>query len=137
MKRKPDRYLNGLFKTPYDLKLTPIFVISLLNVAMAVGALLKIEITRRLLQAVFSSDGRALLRGFFFLAVIELIYSGMVHLNDYQYAKTEGDIYRQLLDKVLDKNERLRSLSNCTMGANDRFSMASEDCGEGIHSGSI
>lgn len=128
MNKKLNRGLNDLLKTPYDLKLTPILVLTFLNVAMAVGTIVKIEIERRLLQAVFSADGRALLWGIAFLAVFELAYSGLVHLHGHQYAKTEGNIYRQLLDKVLDKNGRLRSLSNCSMGANDRFSMASEDC---------
>lgn len=128
MKRRINRYINSMFKTPFELELSPILVIALLNVVMSVGTIVKIEIDRRILQAVFSADGQALLHGILFLAVYELAYSGAVHLYDYKYTKTEGKIYRQLLDKVLNKNERLRSLGNCPMGANDRFSMASEDC---------
>lgn len=128
MKRKIDRYINDIFKTPFDLELSPILIISLLNVMMSVGSIVKIEITRRVLQAVFSAEGHTLLYEILFLTVYELIYSGVVHYYDYKYAKMEGNTYRQLLDKVLNKNERLRSLSNCPMGANDRFSMASEDC---------
>lgn len=43
MNTKWNSRLNGLLKTPYDLKLTPILAISLLNVAMALGTIVKIE----------------------------------------------------------------------------------------------
>lgn len=128
MKRRINLYLNGIFKTPYVLELSPILIITLLNLILSAGTIVRIEIDRRILQAVFSLDGNALCFEIICLAVYELVYSATVRFQNYKYAKIEGNIYRQLLNRIMDKNEKLRSLSNCPMGANDRFSMASEDC---------
>ncbi len=128
MKRRINLYLNGIFKTPYVLELSLILIITLLNLILSAGTIVRIEIDRRILQALFSLDGNALCLEIICLAVYELLYSATVRFQNYKYAKVEGNIYRQLLSRIMDKNEKLRSLSNCPMGANDRFSMASEDC---------
>lgn len=128
MNRKIDIYLNQKFKTPCFLDLSQILILTLFHVAASLGAIVRIELYRRILQAVLSADGPVLLRELGFLAVYEALYSGMVQLRQYESAKIQGKLHRQLLNHVLTKNEKLRSLGNCPLGASDRFSMASEDC---------
>lgn len=128
MNRKIDRYLNQKFKTPCFLDLSQIFILTMFHVAASLGAIVRIELYRRILQAVLSADGPVLLRELGLLAAYEALYSGMVHLSQYESAKIQGKLLRQLLDNVLTKNEKLRSLGNCPLGPSDRFSMASEDC---------
>lgn len=128
MNRKIDRYLNQKFKTPCFLDLSQIFILTMFHVAASLGAIARIELYRRILQAVLSADGSILLREMGLLAAYEALYSGMVHLSQYESAKIQGKLLRQLLDNVLTKNEKLRCLGNCPLGPSDRFSMASEDC---------
>lgn len=128
MNRKIDRYLNQKFKTPCFLDLSQIFILTMFHVAASLGAIVRIELYRRILQAVLSADGPVLLRELGLLAAYEALYSGMVHLSQYESAKIQGKLLRQLLDNVLTKNEKLRCLGNCPLGPSDRFSMASEDC---------
>lgn len=128
MNRKIDRYLNQKFKTPCFLDISQIFFLTMFHVAASLGAIVRIELYRRILQAVLSADGPVLLRELGLLAAYEALYSGMVHLSQYESAKIQGKLLRQLLDNVLTKNEKLRSLGNCPLGPGDRFSMASEDC---------
>ena len=128
MKRKLDLYLNRIFKTPYFLELSGILIVITCNVMTAFGVIIRIEIYRRSLQALFSKNGQALLFELFILILYEILYCGITQFGSYQTAKMEGNILLQLTEKILSKNGKLLLLGNCPMGANDRFAMTSEDC---------
>ena len=128
MKRKLDLYLNRIFKTPYFLELSGILIVITCNVMTAFGVIIRIEIYRRSLQALFSKNVQALLFELFILILYEILYCGITQFGSYQTAKMEGNILLQLTEKILSKNGKLLLLGNCPMGANDRFAMTSEDC---------
>ena len=73
MNRKIDIYLNQKFKTPCFLDLSQILILTLFHVAASLGAIVRIELYRRILQAVLSADGPVLLRELGFLAVYEAL----------------------------------------------------------------
>ena len=128
MKQKLDEYLNGIFKTPFSLEVSNILILTALDVISALGSLVRIELYRRILQALFAAEGNALGKELGFLALYEILYCAFNRFRQYKYTEMEGRIFSQLLNHILTKNENLCSLGNCPMGANDRFSMASEDC---------
>ena len=128
MKQKLDEYLNGIFKTPFSLEVSNILILTALDVISALGSLVRIELYRRILQALFATEGNALWKELGFLALYEILYCAFSRFRQYKYTEMEGRIFSQLLNHILTKNENLCSLGNCPMGANDRFSMASEDC---------
>lgn len=129
MKRKLDKYLNGMFKTPCFLELSRIFMLTILDVIAGAGTLVRIELNRRILQVLFSADRGILMRELGFLVVYEVMNCGFTRFRQYKYTEIEGNIFSQLIGHILKKNEKLLSPGNCPMGANDRFSMAGEDCG--------
>ncbi len=128
MRRKVNSFLNKKIKTPIELDLICIFRVALLQIFIAVLRILEIEISRQLLETLFTRRTDKLLMGCCCFVFIYAFFS-IINRTLERYTMTvRGTIIISLTKHILKKNANLQFITSEDMNENDKLSIADGDC---------
>ena len=128
MKKRMNSLLNKILKTPFDIEIQRLFAVSAIDILLGLSGMMRIELNRRILQALLYGGKNELKIGIIGFCGFQIICCILLHISRHIYVNTERCITKQIMRHIICKNANLKSWIKCEMNANERFTTAQGDC---------